>query len=177
MVPEAVGGACRRAARLTGHAKEAARKARGLEAALVHKTETAIAALDPDDQRTFTVAVAGPAALLVAKLHKVAERLSGREQRRLDDKDALDIVRLLRVVDTHKLTTAIEELEELMKSDVAREVTQEALRILRDHFTDASAAGAQTAARAVGTLMPPEEVAASCAALASDLMQAFDTVR
>ena len=35
MVPEAVGGAGKRAARLTGHGKEVARKARGLEGSLV----------------------------------------------------------------------------------------------------------------------------------------------
>ena len=38
MVPDAVGGPGRRAARLPGHAKEVARKARGLEAALIDKS-------------------------------------------------------------------------------------------------------------------------------------------
>ena len=44
MVPEAVGGGGRRAARLPGHAKDVARKARGLEAALIDKAATTIAA-------------------------------------------------------------------------------------------------------------------------------------
>lgn len=103
MVPEAVGGGGRRAARLPGHAKEVARKARGLEAALVDKAATRVAALDPADRRSFTVAVAGPAALLIAKLHKIAERVGEREQRRLDDKDALDILRLLQAIRTETL--------------------------------------------------------------------------
>jgi hypothetical protein len=82
MVPEAVGGPGRRAARLPGHAKDVARKARGLEAALVDKATTTLGALDPEDNRSFDVALARPAALLVAKLHKIAERISEREQRR-----------------------------------------------------------------------------------------------
>jgi hypothetical protein len=86
MVPEAVGGPGRRAARLPGHAKEVARKARGLEAALVDKATRTIGALDPEDRRSFDIAVAGPTALLVAKLHKVGERISEREQHRADDK-------------------------------------------------------------------------------------------
>ncbi|MBI4484989.1 MAG: hypothetical protein HY655_03165 [Acidobacteria bacterium] len=168
MVPEAVGGAGRRAARLTGHAKEVARKVRGLEAALVDKAETTITALDTDDQRTFSVAVAGPAALLIAKLHKIAERLSEREQRRLDDKDALDILRLVQAIDTSTLAAAIRKL---LEADVAREVTQAALQILRDHFTDPRAGGPQMAVRAAGALMPADEVALSCATLASDLVR------
>jgi hypothetical protein len=59
MVPEAVGGSGRRAARLPGHGKEVARKARGLEAALVDKATTTIRALDPADLRSFAVPVAG----------------------------------------------------------------------------------------------------------------------
>jgi hypothetical protein len=172
MVPEAVGGAGRRAARLAGHAKDVARKARGLEAALVDNAKVTIAALASDDRRTFTIAVAGPAALLIAKLHKIAERLSEREQRRLDDKDALDIVRLLQAVDTARLTTAIRGL---LQAHVAREVTNEALQILKDHFTDPREAGPQMAARAVGTLTPPDEVAVSCAALASDLVRDIES--
>jgi hypothetical protein len=96
MVPEAVGGRGSRAARLAGHAKEVARKARGLEAALVDKRTTVIAALDQADMRSFSVAAAGPAALIVSKMHKIRERLTERAQRRLDDKDALDVLRLCR---------------------------------------------------------------------------------
>ncbi len=70
MVPAAVGGAGSRAARLAGHARHVARKARGLEAALIDKSLTTIRALDLSDKRSFPVAAAGPAALLVSKLHK-----------------------------------------------------------------------------------------------------------
>jgi hypothetical protein len=110
MVPEAVGGAGRRAARLAGHANNVARKATGLEAALVDKATTTITALDPSDVRSFDVAVAGPAALLVAKLHKIAERASERERRRLDDKDAFDALRLLQATDTFALAVTLAQL-------------------------------------------------------------------
>jgi hypothetical protein len=100
MVPESLGGPGRRAARLEGHNPHVARKARGLEAALVDKSVTAIGALDRADRRTYRIAVAGPSALLVSKLHKIHERVQERRERRLDDKDALDVVRVLRAVPT-----------------------------------------------------------------------------
>ncbi len=61
LVPESLGGGGRRGARLGEHGNRAARKARGLEAALVDNTSLEIAALAPDDARRFEVAVAGPA--------------------------------------------------------------------------------------------------------------------
>jgi len=172
MVPESVGGPGRRAARLPGHAKEVARKARGLEAALVDKAMSTISALDPADARAFDVAVAGPMALLIAKLHKIAERVADRDHRRLDDKDALDILRLLQATDTSLLAASVGRL---LGVDVARDVTREALVVLKNHFTDARAAGPQMAGRAAGVLMAADEVAQSCAALASDLVRTLDT--
>lgn len=88
MVPEALGGPGRRGARLGPHGNRAARKARGLEATLVDWQQMRIDALDDEDGRAFEVAVAGPAALLVAKLHKIAERVDNPGRR--EDKDALD---------------------------------------------------------------------------------------
>jgi hypothetical protein len=172
MVPDAVGGPGRRAARLQGHAKEVARKTRGLEAALIDKTVVSIRALEATDPRAFDVAIAGPAALLIAKAHKIAERAAEREQRRLEDKDALDILRLLQATETAALAATVNTL---LQADVARDVAREALVILREHFTDARAAGPQMAVRAAGALLPAEVVAASCAGLTSDLLRALDT--
>ena len=173
MVPDAVGGPGRRAARLHGHAKEVARKTRGLEASLIDKAVVSIRALELTDPRAFDVPIAGPAALLIAKAHKIAERVAEREQRRLEDKDALDILRLLQATETAALAAT---LNALLQADVAREVTREALGILRDHFTDARGDGPQMAVRAAGALLPAEVVAASCAALTSDLLHAIDAV-
>lgn len=168
MVPDAVGGPGRRAARLPGHAKEVARKTRGLEAALIDKRVVTIGALDPADVRALDVAIAGPTALLIAKAHKIAERVAEREHRRLEDKDALDVLRLLQATETAVFAVMVNTL---LQSEVAREVTREALAILDEHFTDARAAGPQMAVRAAGTLMPADVVAASCAALALDLLR------
>ncbi len=167
MVPAAVGGDGRRAARLPGHAKKVARKARGLEAALIDKTVMTIGSLEPTDRRVFDVAIAGPASLLIAKLHKIAERIAERDQRRLDDKDALDVLRLLQATETAVLAG---RFKMLLESDLARDVTREAIDILKEHFTLARSAGPQMAARTAAALMPADEVAASCVALASDLL-------
>src|SRR5262245_64306124 len=75
MVPEALGGTGRRGARLGVHGNDVARKAKGLEAALVDRSLRTLKSLDPEDQREIEIAVAGPAALLVAKLHKITERV------------------------------------------------------------------------------------------------------
>ena len=171
MVPEAVGGPGRRAARLTGHAKEVARKARGLEAALVDNHIVTITALQTSDRRTFNVAVAGPAALLVSKLHKIRERLAEQKQSRLDDKDALDILRLLQAIPTPDLARAVQQL---LKEAIALEVTREALTAMRELFADAQLPGAQMAERAAGPFSPPAQIAESCAILTRDLLRALE---
>jgi hypothetical protein len=174
MVPEALSGGGRRAARLPGHAKEVARKARGLEACLIDKRVVTISALNRADGRTFTVAVAGPAALLVAKLHKIGERASERQQRRLDDKDALDVLRLLRAADPEDLGST---LVSLLDDGIAGQTTHEALVALRDLFADPRAPGSQMAGRAVGALASQEEIVQSCAALANELLETIDRLR
>jgi hypothetical protein len=92
IVPEgAASGTGRRAARLGGHGARAARRAVGLEAALVDNSTMTIAALDPADERSLQARVAGPAALLVAKAHKLHDRVASGCAARLDRK-ALEIL-------------------------------------------------------------------------------------
>ena len=74
LVPASLGGPGRRSARLGPHGTAVARKAKGLEAAIVDHGMIRLTALETGDTREFEVAVAGLAALLVAKLHKLAER-------------------------------------------------------------------------------------------------------
>ncbi len=69
MVPEALAGPGNkqtRGARIPPHNRRAARRARGLEAALVDNSSMDVTALDPDDDRRYTVKVAGPAALVTS---------------------------------------------------------------------------------------------------------------
>lgn len=69
MVPHALSPGSSRGARIPPHSKTVARKAVGLEPAVVDHAPREIRALDETDKRVRTVNVAGPAALLVAKLH------------------------------------------------------------------------------------------------------------
>jgi hypothetical protein len=99
MVPDAAAPpGSRRAVDLPGHDRMATRRAIGLEASLVDNDLQLIAALDPDDHRTVTVRVAGPTALIVAKLHKLHDRVD--DEKRLADKDAGDVYRLMQSTDT-----------------------------------------------------------------------------
>jgi hypothetical protein len=168
MVPEAVGGPGRRGARLGPHGNRAARKARGLEATLVDQQRRTIEALDDEDERAFEVAVAGPAALLVAKLHKIAERVDTPGRR--EDKDALDILRLLQAVPTEVIADGVRTL---LGEEISADVTEEALSFLRDLFSEPSRPGCQMAARAAVPLEPEDTIAASCAFLTQDLLQAI----
>ena len=97
MVPEALAGAGSRSADLGPHGNRVARRAKGLEGALVDRERTELASLDPADDRSVTMYVAGPGALLVAKTHKIADRAESPS--RIEDKDALDVLRLLRATE------------------------------------------------------------------------------
>ena len=84
MVPEALAGAGSRGARLGPHGKRVARRAKGLEGALVDRRLTKITSLTPSVERSVAMLVAGPAALLVSKVHKIAERTGAGD--RITDK-------------------------------------------------------------------------------------------
>lgn len=169
LVPEALGGAGRRGARLGVHGKRAARKVRGLEAALVDRAPMTLEPFDDTDTRRIEIAVAGPAALLVAKLHKIAERRD--RPGRSDDKDALDVLRLLRGTPTAALAAGLRRLTD---AELSAEVTREAVGYLRELFAGSEAPGSQMAARAAVPLEDEDTITASCAALADDLMLALE---
>ena len=171
LVPEALGGAGRRAAKLgPPHGNEVARKVRGLEAVAVDHSTVRVRALDQRDQRVFDIAVAGPAALIVAKLHKVADR-ADQPAGRVKDKDGLDILRLLRAVPSDRLA---KDIVMLMNNSLSREVTEEAISILREFFGTKTGEGTQMAVRATELLEDPDQIAASCEALSADLLIRID---
>ena len=165
LVPEALAGPGRRGARLYPHGNRVARKGRGLEAALVDNVVMTVEAFEHDDDRRFEIKVAGPSALLVAKMHKLADRQDSLT--RSDDKDALDIYRLLTAVATE---TFADTISRLLDDPLSREVTQEALAHLQALFGTADAPGSQMVARAVELLEDPVTISASCAVLAQDLL-------
>lgn len=166
LVPEAVSGPGRRGARLAGHDKRAARKVRGLEGTLVQKQSTLITSLEPGDGRSFQILVAGPTALLVAKLHKLWERRDAPG--RLEDKDAADVFRLLRAISTAQLA---EGSEILLQDPLSRVVTKEALIHLEQLFGERSGTGILMVRRATATFENAEVLSASCVELARDLLK------
>jgi hypothetical protein len=167
MVPDAVAGSGRRGVRLGAHGNRAARKARGLEGTLVdHETQEIGSFID--SERRIQILVAGPASLLVAKLHKLAERVD--DPGRVKDKDALDVLRLLRGVSRESLAHGINGLREDQRSS---KITREALRHLEELFGRPDALGAGFAARASEGLEAADTIRASCAALAGELLSAL----
>jgi hypothetical protein len=168
LVPEALAGAGRRGARLGPHGNSAARRAKGLEGAMVDRDRRTIKALDPKDERQVEIAVAGPSALLVAKIHKIKERVNQKD--RSNDKDALDVLRLLRSVATEVL---VEHLSTLRASDLAADVTAEALAELTVLFGASSSSGVVMAVRAAGPNEDPDTIAGSFVALIGDLINAI----
>ena len=131
LVPEAVGGSTGRGAGLGMHGNRAARQVRGLEGALVSRRPMTVRALATGDDRACQVSVAGPAALLVAKIHKLADRIDADDNRRINSKDAFDVFRLLQAVDAVEL---IDEINILTAAQVSAEVTAEAMAGFRELF-------------------------------------------
>ena len=95
-----------------------------------------VEALEASDGRKFDVRVAGTAALLVAKVYKIRD---GSGTTRLTDKDALDVLRLLRGTTTDDLAG---RMQRLLRDDNARPVAEEALHLLGSQFANRAGEGA-----------------------------------
>ena len=171
LVPEAVGGPGRRAARLGVHGNRAAMKVHGLEGALVSHKRRKVSSLVPSADRSCILKVAGPAALLVAKVHKIGERLQDPDVRRRDQlpKDAFDVYRLLRAIDTAEMAS---EFGLLASREISSRVTSEALSMFQRLFSAPSDMGTELVVRAVPATEDPDFIAASSVALSQDLLEA-----
>ena len=169
MVPTALAGdRGRRGARIPPHSIHATRRTNGLEAAVVDHAPMTIAALDPADPRQATINVAGPAALLISKLHKLGER--SNDPSRLLDKDAHDIYRLLVASDLGHLAIRINALA---RDDLAGDVTRAAITYLKDLFSSTGdRLGAIMAGRAEELVGDPDVVTAASTALADEFVVA-----
>lgn len=144
-----------RGARLQGHGKLAARKAGGLEAALVDNEVMSIEALEPEDRRSARLRVAGVAALLVAKTHKIVDRIESGRENRLSYKDGADVVRLM---GTSSPVAVAATLRELMGNPTAATATKVAVERFEELFGRRAGAGIDLAARALREAMPEERV-------------------
>jgi len=167
IVPERVAGpGGRRGARLRGHDKRAARRILGLEAVLVDHSTERIAALDPDDPREFDAEVAGVAALFVAKLHKIHDRVAQPRAGRVHDKDAADVYRLMQ---TSSPAAVAAQLHRLREHPVAGPPTQAALGYLATLFGRSNGAGISMAVDALRLAVSEDEIRAVCVAFVERL--------
>ena len=173
LVPAGVapGNPKRRGVDLNPHDRKATRRVPGLEAALVDQDRLEVGALEPGDERTFTIAVAGPAALLVAKLQKITDRQVQVERRRLA-KDGHDVYRLLRDIPTQVF---VERFARLLSDDVSEVAARAAIGQLETLFGAAGAPGAAMAGEAVAGVGDAALVSEAAAALAQDLLIAMPT--
>lgn len=170
IVPEGLapsGG--RRGVRLGVHGNRAARKAPGLEAALVDNDLMPISAVEPADDRIIEARVAGPTALLIAKAYKIHDRLAGRERRpdRLVDKDASDVYRLM-------VTTPPDEVNEVLRRLADDERVAEPARVgiewLREQFGARRAPGVEMAVDALRIGVPENRIRAVCTSFVGALL-------
>lgn len=123
-------GAHRRDASIPGDPR-AARRQRGLEVTLLDRSRMIVGSLQCGDARAIEALVAGPAALLVAKLIKIKERFEG-DRSRVEPKDVLDVYRLLYSKDAPQLVRALEACRD---NAAAWPVIGDALATLRKDFT------------------------------------------
>lgn len=158
-----------RAARLAPHEKLTARIARGLEPALIDNSLITITALEPTDERTFDLRVAGPAALLTAKAIKISERLgqADRQPDRLKEKDALDAFRIFQAIETVGL---VDGFARHRSEDHAATASATAIEIYR---ADASTPDGRIAQLAAAAAPGDPTVAPAFAALVEDLLTAL----
>ena len=87
----------------------------------------------------------------------------------MKDKDALDILRLLRAVDLDLIAA---RLRDLAQDDLAGIVTKEAIAMMPELFGETASLGSLMAGRAAAGAEDPGVIAASCVALVKELLAA-----
>lgn len=171
LIPEAVSGrtGTGRSGRIPPHDKMSTRRVRGIEGVLADHAPMLVSALDVDDDREYTINIAGPSALLVAKLHKVAERLA--ERKRTRPRDSHDVFRLMRAFETD---TFVDGFSRMAASEVSFEVADQALEYLARLFMRSDLPGSQQVLEAVaGLVEDPELITQQTAVLASRILRAI----
>ena len=170
LVPEAVAGRTGRGAGLGVNGNRAARQVRGLEGALVSRRPMTVHALAAGDYRAYEVNVAGPAALLVAKVHKLLDRVNAGDNHRINSKDAFDIFRLLQAIETVDL---INEINILAGAEVSAEAAAEAVVGFRELFGTATGTGTMLVVEHITGIENRDVIIASSVALGQELIEAM----
>lgn len=174
LVPASLAGKGRRSADLgRSHNRRAAMRVAGLEAALVDKHPMTVASFEPFDRRRFSIDVAGPAALLIAKLHKIGDR-NDSNAGRLQNKDASDSFLLLRQT---RADTLAQTFHTCLDDPRSSAVAQRGLEYLGAFFASANGVGLTLLRDSVAGLGDEETIVASCRALANELLSEIDQLR
>ena len=167
MVPAALVPRVGRSVEMNPHSKLTARRTKGIEGCLVDHTIMRINSLDSVDQRSFDIRVAKPSALLIAKLHKINDRINDRNTS--PNKDAHDIYRLLAATEETEFRKG---LQMLLNNEISKSVTLEGLEILKVLFAKSlDSVGNIMAASATEGFGIYENIQNSSYLLASDLIQ------
>jgi hypothetical protein len=158
-------GRGRRDARLPGDNAMAARRTRGLEAALFDYDFMTIRSL-AKPERCVEAAVAGKAALLVSKAFKLGERMDG-EAGRMKGKDAADVFRLLRSAAPGTLKA---RLAELRTEEPLAPLIDESLSYIERLFAGNGAPGLKLLESYLDDSPEAPQISASTRALAEELL-------
>lgn len=149
-----------RGARLGPHGKVAARKIPGLEAAILDNDVLEVEGLTEGDQRVISARVAGPTALLIAKAHKIQERIQNAARPdRIIDKDAGDAFRLMQ---TSNAEDCVQVVSRLLEEEKVGESVRSGLAFLTEQFRAAASPGTSMAIRYFRGAVPEERVRAVC---------------
>ena len=141
---------------------------------LVDHAPMVVAALDPLDQRAVVVEVAGAAALLVAKAHKIHDRIAAGRAHRLDDKDAADVYRLMQ--STSPVVIG-ERLAALRRDPIAGTVVAAAVDQLGTLFGRRAGLGITMTSRALRGVIPEAQIETLATGYATRMLDAFDASR
>jgi hypothetical protein len=133
---------------------------------LVENQIEMISSLVVGDDRRFDIRVAGPAALIVAKLYKIWERRDA--PRRLENKDAADIFRLLQAISTERLVAGFAKIT---ADPISATVSTNSFDFLQRLFGQSEGLGISLLRDAVTGLGDPDNAEASCVELAKDLLR------
>lgn len=125
-----------------------------------------VAALDPKDNRTSQVKVAGLAALVVAKAHKLHDRLVSGRRSRVDDKDAADVIRIMQASSAEEIASTLAVLRD---DEVPGTATTDALRYIEEMFARRGSRGIDMASRALRGALPESQIQTLCLAYVSIL--------
>jgi hypothetical protein len=172
MVPEgAVPPSRHRSVELAGQSRFTARRTAGLEVALLDSDLMTIPPLDETDGRdAVQLRVAGAAALTVAKLIKLEERLRQGGDRVIA-KDAADLLRLLRYCGA---TTIGQRLRSLAPDDLAAASIERSISFLRQDLAARSSELARLAVEGRGDDETDAQVAEAMVELCRRTVSAFD---